>query len=153
MTLETFWLDGAQWLAVLRIGLGLWWLESVRHKNIEAWTQRHAGINWAASVAEEHRWAWVGSVFEKVVRPRPRTFTAVVLLSELALGIGLTLGLLTPIALIAGILLNLTYLLLMIHDFAEQGQNGMMIVMGAVCFGAQAWQEWSVDEVLGLFGT
>lgn len=150
--IDTWWLEGAEWLAVLRIGLGLWWLESVRHKNLEAWIQRHAGINWAASVAEEHRWGWVKSAFDRTVRPHPKVFTGIVLLSELALGIGLTLGLLTPIALVGGLLLNLVYLLLMIHDFAEQGQNGMMIVMGIVCLGAQAWQEWSIDSVLGIFG-
>lgn len=152
MNPDTYWLDAAQWFAVLRIGLGLWWLESVRHKNIEAWVQRNAGINWAASVAEQHRWGWVQRRFDSMVRPRPKLFTGVVLLSELALGIGLTLGILTPIALVAGILLNVVYLLLMIHEFAEQGQNGMMIVMGAVCLGGQAWQEWSVDAWLGWFG-
>ena len=34
---HTTWLTGAEWAAVLRIGLGLWWLESFRHKNFEAW--------------------------------------------------------------------------------------------------------------------
>lgn len=153
MNPDTWGLDAAGWLAVLRIGLGAWWLESVRHKNLRAWIQRQAGINWAAGVAEKHRWAFVRRGFERLVKPRPRLFTWVVLLSELSLGVGITAGLLTPIALAAGILLNLTYLLLMIHDFAEQGQNGMMMVMGAVCLGTQAWQEWSVDAWLGLWGT
>lgn len=149
--METWWLDAAQWVAVLRIGLGLWWLESVRHKNLEAWTQRNAGINWAGDIAAEHRWKFVGRVFDKTVRPHPKLFTYLVLLSEFALGVGLTLGFLTPIALVGGLLLNLTYLLLMIHDWAEQGQNGMMLVMGAVCLGTQAGQEWSIDAWLGLF--
>ena len=34
------------WLAVLRIGVGLWWAESYRHKNKAAWLQRGAGIDW-----------------------------------------------------------------------------------------------------------
>lgn len=149
--METWWLDAAQWVAVLRIGLGLWWLESVRHKNLEAWTQRNAGINWAGDVAADHRWNFVGRVFDKTVRPHPKLFTYLVLLSEFALGVGLTFGLLTPIALVGGLLLNFAYLLLMIHDWAEQGQNGMMLVMGAVCLGTQAWQEWSIDAWLGIF--
>ncbi len=151
MNVETWGLEAAEWLAVLRIGLGVWWLESVRHKNLDAWLNRNAGINWAASVAEEHRWTWVRTMFEKTVKPHPKFFTWVVLLSELALGLGIAFGFLTPIALAAGILLNVVYLLLMIHEFAEQGQNGMMIVMSAVLLGAQGGQEWSIDSWLGIF--
>lgn len=88
-----------------------------------------------------------------MVKPRPRLFTWIVLLSEFSIGVGVAFGFLTPIALAASIALNLTYFLLMIHEFAEQGQNGMMIVMAAVCLGAQSWQEWSIDASLGLFGT
>ena len=150
--MKTWALDGAEWLAVLRIGLGAWWLESVRHKNLAAWLQRDAGINWAASVAEAHRWPWVRRLFERTVKPHPKFFTWVVLLSEFSIGLGVAFGFLTPIALAASIVLNLVYLLLMIHEFAEQGQNGMMIVMAAVCLGAQAWQTWSLDAGLGLFG-
>lgn len=152
MNVDTWWLDAAEWLAVLRIGLGLWWLESVRHKNLEAWTQRNAGINWAGDIAAKHKIKAIGRIFEKTVKPHPKLFTYVVLLSELALGIGLTFGLLTPVALVGGILLNALYLVLMIHDWAEQGQNGMMLVMGVVCLGAQAGQTWSIDSWLGIFG-
>ena len=151
--MKTWALDGPEWIAVLRIGLGAWWLESVRHKNLTAWIRRDAGINWAASVAEAHRWRWVARLFGRTVKPHPKLFTAVVLLSEFAIGLGVAFGFLTPIALAASIALNLVYLLLMIHEFAEQGQNGMMIVMAAVCLGAQSWQTWSIDAWLGLFGT
>jgi thiosulfate dehydrogenase [quinone] large subunit len=53
---KTSLLNGPQWAAVLRIGLGLWWLESFRHKNLTAWIKRQAGINWAADIASKHRW-------------------------------------------------------------------------------------------------
>jgi thiosulfate dehydrogenase [quinone] large subunit len=149
----TFWLDGQEWLAVLRIGLGAWWFESFRHKNKEAWIQRNAGIDWAGDVASKHRWGIVRTGFDRIVRPHPKAMTYVVLVSELALGVGLILGLLSPIALVASVLLNLVYFTLMIHDWAEQGQNLMMALAGVVAFGAQAWREWSLDEALGLFGT
>lgn len=45
-------LSGAEWLAVLRIGLGLWWLESWRHKDKKGWFERGTGIAWAADVVE-----------------------------------------------------------------------------------------------------
>ena len=149
--MKTTWLTGAQWAAVLRIGLGLWWLESFRHKNLTAWIKRQAGINWAADIAGKHRWKFVGTGFDKVVRPHPKAMTWVVLMSELALGLGITLGFLTPIALFASIALNLLYFVLMIHDWAEQGQNLMMILIAVVALGLHSWQVWSLDHAIGLF--
>lgn len=148
----TTWLDGAEWLAVLRIGLGLWWLESWRHKDKKGWFERGTGIAWASSVAEKHRWPFVRSSFQRVVAPRPRLMSHVVVWSELAVGLGLVLGFLTPVAAAGGLLLNLFYFTLMVHDWAEQGQNSMMALISVVVLGAHAWQVWSVDDALGLFG-
>ena len=139
------------WLAVLRISLGLWWLESWRHKNKEAWFKRGSGIGWAQSVADKHKWPFVKKGFDTIVAPRPKTMAYVVVFSELALGLGITLGVLTPIALVFSILLNLTYFVLMIHDWAEQGQNAMMISMAVVCLGTHAWQTWSLGHLVHLF--
>ncbi|HXX89727.1 MAG TPA: DoxX family protein [Acidimicrobiales bacterium] len=150
-TTTTTWLTAAQWAAVLRIGLGLWWLESFRHKNLTAWIKRQAGINWAADIAGKHRFAVVRTGFDSVVRPHPKTMTWVVLMAELSLGLGITLGFLTPIALFASIALNLLYFVLMIHDWAEQGQNLMMILAAVVALGLHGWQVWSLDHAIGLF--
>ncbi|MFI0812502.1 DoxX family membrane protein [Streptomyces echinatus] len=149
--MDAIWLDGAQWLAVLRIGLGLWWLESWRHKDKKAWFERGSGIAWAADVAAEHRWAAVRSGFEAVVKPRPKLMAYVVAYAELSLGLGLILGFLTPVALAAGLLLNAVYFILMIHDWAEQGQNSMMALISLVGFFGMAWQTWSLDAWLGWF--
>ncbi|MCQ4080692.1 DoxX family membrane protein [Streptomyces sp. RB6PN25] len=149
--MHTTWLTGAQWLAVLRIGLGLWWLESWRHKDKKAWFERGSGIAWAADVAAKHRWPVVQNGFAAVVAPRPKVMAYVVAYAELALGLGLTLGLLTPIALVGGLVLNLLYLVLMIHDWAEQGQNGMMALISLVALFAMSWQTWSLDAAFGLF--
>ena len=78
--------------------------------------------------------------------------TWVVLGSELSLGLGITFGFLTPIALFASILLNLLYFVLMIHDWAEQGQNSMMILAAAVALGTHCWQAWSIDHLIHIFG-
>ncbi|MET8407460.1 DoxX family protein [Streptomyces sp. NPDC005195] len=149
--MDTIWLDGAQWLAVLRIGLGLWWLESWRHKDRTAWFERGTGIAWAADVAAKHRWSAVRSGFETVVAPRPKAMAYVVVYAELALGLGLVAGLLTPVALAAGLLLNVLYFTLMIHDWAEQGQNAMMALISAVALFGMSWQTWSLDDAIGLF--
>ncbi|MCX3058559.1 DoxX family membrane protein [Streptomyces beihaiensis] len=144
-------LDGAEWLAVLRIGLGLWWLESWRHKDKKGWFERGTGIAWAADVAAKHRWSAVRGGFETVVAPRPKAMAYVVVYAELALGLGLILGLLTPIALVGGLLLNALYFTLMIHDWAEQGQNAMMGLISLVALFAMSWQTWSLDHAIGLF--
>lgn len=151
--MKTTWLDAGEWLAVLRIGLGLWWVESFRHKNKRAWLVDGAGIAWGASVAEKHRWAFVRRGFDTVVRPRPKLMAYVVVFGELAIGLGLVLGFLTPVAAIASALLSLIYFFLMIDDWAEQGQNSMMFLIAVVVLGTHAWGTWSIDEALGWFGT
>ncbi|MGY6020416.1 DoxX family protein [Streptomyces spinosirectus] len=150
--MDSIWLGGAEWLAVLRIGLGLWWLESWRHKDRKAWFERGTGIAWAASIAAKHRWDAVRSGFEVMVAPRPRTMAYVVVYAELAIGLGLVAGFLTPVALVGGLLLNVLYFTLMIHEVAEQGQNSMMALMSVVALFAMSWQTWSLDGALGLFG-
>lgn len=140
-----------EWLAVLRIGVGLWWLESWRHKDKAAWFQRGTGIAWAASVAEKHRWAFVRRAFAATVTPRPRLMSYLVVFGELAIGLGLVTGFLTPVAAAAGLLLNGSYFVLMIHDWAEQGQNSMMALGEVVILGGAAWNTWSLDAALGWF--
>lgn len=148
--MQTIWLSGAEWLAVLRTGLGLWWLESWRHKDKKGWFERGTGIAWAADVAGRHRWSFVKRGFATVVEPRPRLMAYVVVYAELALGLGLVLGFLTPVALVCGLLLNLLYLVLMIHDWAEQGQNAMMALISGVAFFGVSWQTWSLDSAMGI---
>ncbi len=88
----------ANWMAVLRIGLGLWWVKSFAHKDLGGWLKRGSGIEWGGSVAEKHKWGFVKTGFDKVVRPHPIPMAYIVVFSELALGLGLVLGFLTPIA-------------------------------------------------------
>ncbi|MGH8972146.1 MAG: DoxX family protein [Acidimicrobiia bacterium] len=145
-------MTAAEWLAVLRIGVGLWWLESWRHKDKAAWFERGAGIAWAASVAEKHRWAFVRTAFAAVVAPRAKLMSYLVVFGELAIGLGLVTGFLTPVAAAAGLALNVSYFVLMIHDWAEQGQNSMMALIEVAVLGAAAWNTWSLDAALGLFG-
>ncbi|MFD5736415.1 DoxX family membrane protein [Streptomyces sioyaensis] len=148
--MHTIWLSGAEWFAVLRIGLGLWWLESWRHKDKKSWFAG-GGITWAAGIAAAHRWPAVRTSFDRLVKPHPRLMAYLVAYAELALGLGLIVGFLTPIALVAGAVLNLIYLVLMIHDWAEQGQNLMMGLISVTGLLGVSWQSWSVDSALGLF--
>jgi thiosulfate dehydrogenase [quinone] large subunit len=147
----TTWLSGPEWVAVLRIGVGLWWLESWRHKDKRGWLQRGTGIAWAKSVAEKHKWGFVRTSFDKIVAPRPKAMAYIVVFAELAIGLGLVFGFLTPVAAIGGLLLNALYFVLMINDWAEQGQNSMMFLIQIVVLGTHAWQTWSLDHAIGWF--
>ncbi|MDJ0461490.1 DoxX family protein [Streptomyces sp. H27-C3] len=148
--MQSIWFSGAEWLAVLRIGLGLWWLESWRHKDKSTWFGG-GGITWAAGIADKHRWPFVRYGFNRFAKPYPRLMAYIVAYAELALGLGLIAGFLTPIALVCGLVLNLIYFILMIHDWGEQGQNLMMALISVVALFAMSWQNWSIDNVLGLF--
>jgi thiosulfate dehydrogenase [quinone] large subunit len=77
----------------------------------------------------------------------------IVVFAELAIALGLIFGFLTPIAAAGGLLLNLQYFVVMIHDWAEQGQNLMMALISVVVIGAMANQAWSIDSWLGILGT
>ena len=151
-TSGTTWLTAAEWLAVLRIGLGVWWFESFRHKDKAAWFQRGAGISWGQSVAEKHKWP----LREEGLRRHRGAAAQDDGLRRRARRAGdrpgLILGFLTPIAAFAGILLNIMYFILMISDWAEQGQNFMMILASVVVLGTHAWNTWSIDHWLHLFG-
>jgi thiosulfate dehydrogenase [quinone] large subunit len=86
-----------------------------------------------------------------MVKPHPKLMAHVVAYAELSLGLGLVLGFLTPVALLGGLLLNAIYFVLMIHDWAEQGQNSMMALISLVGLFGMSWQTWSLDAGLGWF--
>jgi thiosulfate dehydrogenase [quinone] large subunit len=44
------------------------------------------------------------------------------------------------------------YFVLMISDWAEQGQNLMMILAEVVILGTHGWNVWSIDHLLHIFG-
>ena len=48
--------------------------------------------------------------------------------------------------------MNLLYFVLMISDWAEQGQNLMMILAAVVALFTKSWAVFSIDHVLHLFG-
>ncbi|NIS81803.1 MAG: DoxX family membrane protein [Anaerolineales bacterium] len=149
-----------QWLAVLRIGIGLWWLKSVFHKNLGDFV--NGGMaTWTTDLAGSHPWTGFGNAMKGLVSGTASWLPYLVLLGELAVGVGLTLGFLTPVSAIVAIFLNLNYLLLagvkpkepsLNPCFrVEQGQNWTMIVAELVLLATGAGAVWSLDSLLGLF--
>ncbi len=153
-------LNVEQWLALLRIAVGLWWLESVRHKPLRHFVSGQM-VTWTVSLAENHPVPAYGAFMKRLIEPNAAWFPYLVLAGELAVGIGLTFGFLTPVAAIVAILLNLNYLSMAgvrPKDLSvnkayqcEQGQNLMMLASEVVIFMMAAWSVWSIDSLLGLF--
>src|SRR6266567_7973762 len=145
------WLSSEQWLAVLRIGVGLWWLESVRHKDLKSFA--HGGsMGWVESLTANHPIPAFAALIRATALRSPRTrllFSWLILAGEFSVGVSLTLGLLLPVGAIVGLFLNLNYLLLAgLRDQGEQGQNLMMILSEVVILATLGGRTWSLDGVL-----
>ena len=158
---DVFGLLGAeQWLAMLRVALGLWWLESVRHKPLRRFLTGQMA-DWTLALAENHPAPAYGKLIKRIVGPNRRWFPYFNLAGELAVGIGLTFGFLTPVSALVAIFLNLNYLSLAgvrpkqreVNPGyqCEQGQNLMMIASEVIVFALGAGAVWSLDRLLGLF--
>lgn len=150
-----------QWLAFLRIAVGLWWLESVRHKPLRKFVSGQM-VNWVSDLGDNHPVPAFGALVKRSVVQGASWFPYLNLAGELAVGIGLVFGIFTPLAAVVAIFLNLNYLAMAgvrpTIDInvnrcyqCEQGQNLMMIASEVVIFATGAWAVWSLDNLLGLF--
>ena len=146
------WLTRQEWLAILRIGIGLWWLESVRHKNLRDFVGG-GSMGWVESLTENHPLPAFANTIRRVSlsSPRRRVVTSwLVVLGELSVGLSLTFGFLTPAGCVIGAFLNINYFLLagVKGDFGEQGQNLMMLLISVVLFVTAAGMTWGIDAAL-----
>ena len=141
----------AQWLAILRIGVGLWWLESVRHKDLGSFL-RGGAMGWVESLTVGHPIpAFAAMVRATALRsPRSRVIASwLVVLGETCTGLSLTFGFLIPAGAVLGLFLNLNYLLLAgVRDQGEQGQNLMMLLSEVVILATLGGGVWSLDSRL-----
>ncbi len=145
------WQTDAEWLAILRIGLGLWWLESVRHKDLPGFV-RGGSMGWVESLTQDHPVPAFAHLIQRVSlsSQRRRIVTSwLVVAGEFSVGVSLTLGLLTYAGLVVGMFLNLNYLLLAgLKDQGEQGQNLMMLLISVVLFATAAGMTWGLDAAI-----
>lgn len=149
------------WLAILRIGVGLWWLKSFLHKPHKLFVSGQMA-DWTLSLAENHPLPAFGRFIKWLVEPNRAWFPYLILAAELAVGIGMTFGFLTPVSILVALILNLNYISLAgvrPNDITvnkayqcEQGQNWNMIVAEVVLFFMvrTAGCTWSVDHFFGL---
>ncbi len=150
-----------QWLAILRIGIGLWWLKSFLHKPHRKFVSGQM-TNWTMALSDNHPVPAFGGAIKRLVEPNASWFPYLILAGELAVAIGMILGFLTPISLLVALLLNLNYISLAgvkPKDISvnaawqcEQGQNWTMIISQVTLLATISWSVWSLDSLLGLFG-
>lgn len=149
-----------QWLAILRIGIGLWWIKSVLHKDYPKFVKTGM-MSWSNSLLEHHPVPAYAGVIRRIINFQPAVFPYLIVFGELAVGIGLTLGFLTPISALVALLLNFNYITvsgvkpkdITVNECfrVDQGQNFVMIVAEIVIFFTGSWAVWSVDSLFGLF--
>ncbi len=150
-----------QWLAILRIGIGLWWLKSFLHKPHRKFVSGQM-TNWTMALSDNHPVPAFGAAIKRLVEPNASWFPYLILVGELAVAIGMILGFLTPISLLVALLLNPNYISLAgvkPKDISvnaawqcEQGQNWTMIISEVTLLATISWSVWSLDSLLGLFG-
>ena len=105
----------SQWLAILRIGIGLWWLKSFFHKPLRKFVDGQM-VDWTLALADNHPVPAYGRLIRRMVEPNRSWFPYLILLGELAVAIGMILGLSSMIIVIgqiggpmvAGVLADLT---------------------------------------------
>jgi len=148
----------AQWLAVLRIVVGLYFVKSLVTKisilfiggvvPVPVTSERWLGVmpKIVAKQASENPIAFYKEFLEGTVLHHSTIFAHLTAWGETAVGIGLTLGLLTGLASIVGLLLVMNYGLA--TQWMSPGQQGFHIVLFVLMiafFFARAGRMWGID--------
>ena len=151
----------AHWLAVLRIVVGLYFVKSLVTKMSiallggavpfpvvsERWLEVMPKI--VTRQASENPIAFYKQFLEGTVIPNSHLFAPLTAWGETVVGIGLTLGLLTGLASIVGLMLVVNYGLA--TQWMSPGQQGFHIVLFflmLVFFLARAGRTWGIDAWL-----
>ena len=148
----------AQWLAVLRIVVGLYFVKSLVTKMSIAFaggvlpyptvSERWIGVmpKIVARQASENPLAFYKGFLEGTVLANPELFATLTAWGETAVGLGLTLGLLNGVASLVGLLLVTNYGLA--TQWMSPGQQGFHIVLFFLMlafFFARAGRTWGLD--------
>lgn len=146
-----------RWLAFLRVVVGLWFLKSLLTKITVAlaWgiiPLPVASPRWQETMpllltryAEGHPLPAYRSFLLETVAPNP-VFAHVTALGEVAIGLSLTLGLLTPIGALAGATQVLLYGAAVQHvSPSQQGFHLLLLALMLAFLFARAGRVWGVD--------
>ena len=148
----------AEWLALLRIVVGLYFVKSLITKMsivlaggivpLPAVSERWLGVmpKIVARQASENPLSFYKHFLEGTVIPHSSTFAQLTAWGETVVGLGLTLGLLTGLASVVGLILVINYGLA--TQWMSPGQQGFHLVLFFLMlafFFARAGRKWGVD--------
>jgi uncharacterized membrane protein YphA (DoxX/SURF4 family) len=147
-----------RWLAFLRIVVGLYFVKSLVTKMsivslggvlpVPAVSDRWIGVmpKIVAKQASENPIAFYKQFLEGTVLTHPELFATLTAWGETAVGLGLTLGLLTGVSSLIGLVMVTNYGLA--TQWMSPGQQGFHLVLFALMltfFMARAGREWGLD--------
>ncbi|MBX6331619.1 MAG: DoxX family protein [Gemmatimonadaceae bacterium] len=150
-----------RWLAVLRIVVGLWFVKSLFTKMtiVLAWgflpvpaaNHRWIGVmpKLLARYAADNPIDWYRSFLLDTVIPNSHVFAHLTALGEVAVGLSLTLGVVTVLGAFFGFFQVLFYAFAVQH--MSSGQQGFHVMLGAMMiafFFARAGRCWGIDRWL-----
>lgn len=147
-----------QWLAVLRILVGLWFLKALLSKmdlvllggflpfpGVEPrWIEMMPQI--IARQMAENPIGWYRAFVEQAVMTHPVLYAQLTAWGEVLVGLSLTLGAAAGLGALGGLWLSINYGLATWHLApASQGFHYMLVVTIAVLFLARSGREWGLD--------
>jgi thiosulfate dehydrogenase (quinone) large subunit len=147
-----------EWLALLRIVVGLYFVKSLVTKMtivlaggivpLPAVSERWLGVmpKIVARQASENPLSFYKHFLEGTVIPHSSTFAQLTAWGETVAGLGLTLGLLTGVASVVGLILVINYGLA--TQWMSPGQQGFHLILFFLMlsfFFARAGRRWGVD--------
>ncbi len=148
-----------QWLAVLRIATGAWFVKAIGTKWLllggilpvplasQRWIDTLPRI--LQGYAESNPLDWCRDLLQHVVIHNAETFAHLTAIGEGLVGIGLTLGLLTRTSAVGGLFLLLCYEIGALGlPFSRHGLRLLMIVIVVAIFFARAGAVWGLDAWL-----
>jgi thiosulfate dehydrogenase (quinone) large subunit len=149
------------WLALLRVVIGAWFLKAV-------WTKLAMGLAWGvlpyptvsprfvgfhpkrvAEFAAGNPIGWYKDFLEQTVLPNAALFATLQVWGEVAVGIGLALGLATRLSALVGLYLAVNFgLASQWMSFGQQGFHLLLVTSMVIFIGAGAGRAWGLDALL-----
>ena len=147
-----------RWIVLLRVVVGFWFLKAVWTKLTVAWlfgvipypavSPRFVGFHpkRVAEFAAGNPVEWYKQFLEGTVLPKAAVFATLQTYGEVAVGLGLVLGLLTGLAAPIGLCLALNFgLATQWMSFGQQGFHLFLVTSMIVFLGTRAGRVWGLD--------
>ncbi len=149
------------WVVLLRVVVGAWFLKAVSTKLAVAYlwatipypavSPRFLGFHpkRVAEFASGNPVGWYKEFLEQTVLPNTRLFATLQTYGEVAVGLGLVLGLVTGLTALVGLFLTLNYgLATQWMGFSQRGFHLLLVTSIIIFLGSRAGRVWGLDRLL-----